>query len=42
MAEIVGREEQIATLERITVAGDREHDTAVATQNWFDGITPTR
>jgi aryl-alcohol dehydrogenase-like predicted oxidoreductase len=34
--------EQVAALERITVVGDREHDTAAAAQNWFNGVTPTR
>jgi aryl-alcohol dehydrogenase-like predicted oxidoreductase len=34
--------EQVAALERITVVGDREHGTAVAAQNWFNGVTPTR
>ena len=34
--------EQVAALERITVAGDREHDTAVAARNWFNGVTTTR
>jgi aryl-alcohol dehydrogenase-like predicted oxidoreductase len=34
--------QHIAALERITVAGEREHDTAVAAQNWFNGVTPTR
>ncbi|SDJ07567.1 aldo/keto reductase [Nonomuraea jiangxiensis] len=35
-------EDHIAALERITVTGEREHDTAVATQNWFNGVTPPR
>ncbi|MEV6866325.1 aldo/keto reductase [Streptosporangium subroseum] len=34
--------DHIAALERITVTGDREHDTAVAAQNWFNGVTPPR
>jgi aryl-alcohol dehydrogenase-like predicted oxidoreductase len=34
--------EQIAALEDITVAGNREHGTAVAAQNWFNGVTPAR
>lgn len=33
---------QVAALERITVVGDRAHGTAVATQNWFNGLTPAR
>ncbi|MEV6285632.1 aldo/keto reductase [Kribbella sp. NPDC051770] len=34
--------EHLAALERITVAGGREHDTAVGARNWFDGTTLTR
>jgi len=34
--------EQVAAPERITAAADREHDTAVAARNWFNGVTPTR
>ncbi|GAA4561486.1 aldo/keto reductase [Planotetraspora kaengkrachanensis] len=41
-ADITLTEDHIAALEGITVTGDREHDTAVATQNWFNGVTPPR
>ncbi|MEV4263521.1 aldo/keto reductase [Kribbella sp. NPDC049584] len=34
--------EHLEALEKITVAGDREHGTAVDAQNWFNGTTPTR
>jgi aryl-alcohol dehydrogenase-like predicted oxidoreductase len=34
--------EHVAALERITVAGDREHVTAVGVQNWFNGVSPAR
>ncbi|MGW4487818.1 aldo/keto reductase [Amycolatopsis sp. NPDC004368] len=33
---------QVAALDRITVAGEREHLTAVGTRNWFNGVTPAR
>lgn len=33
---------QIAALDGITVAGDREHDSAVVAENWFNGGTPRR
>ena len=41
-AEITLTAAQISALDGITVAGAREHDTAVATENWFNGLTPTR
>jgi aryl-alcohol dehydrogenase-like predicted oxidoreductase len=41
-ANLILTAEQVAALERITVAGDREHDTAVAARNWFNGVTPAR
>ncbi|SNT32550.1 Predicted oxidoreductase [Streptosporangium subroseum] len=41
-ADIILTEDHIAALERITVTGDREHNTAVATRNWFNGVTPPR
>ncbi|GII56503.1 putative aldo/keto reductase [Planotetraspora thailandica] len=41
-ADVTLTEDHIAALERITVIGDREHDTAVAAQNWFNGVTPSR
>lgn len=31
-----------SALDRTTVRGEREHGAAVATQNWFNGITPRR
>lgn len=34
--------QQLDALDDITVAGDREHDTAVEAQNWFNGTTPVR
>jgi aryl-alcohol dehydrogenase-like predicted oxidoreductase len=32
--------EQVAELDAITVAGDREQQAAMDAQNWFDGVTP--
>ncbi|MFD4669694.1 aldo/keto reductase [Lentzea sp. NPDC058450] len=32
----------IAAMEGISVIGDREHGSAVAARNWFNGTTPTR
>lgn len=33
-------QEHIAVLDRITVSGARERDSALAARNWFAGVTP--
>jgi aryl-alcohol dehydrogenase-like predicted oxidoreductase len=34
--------EQIAVLDAVSAVGGREHDSAVAADNWFNGVTPRR
>jgi aryl-alcohol dehydrogenase-like predicted oxidoreductase len=39
-AEVELRSDHLAALGSITVRGDREHGSALAARNWFDGVTP--
>ncbi|MFJ4467139.1 aldo/keto reductase [Streptomyces sp. NPDC089424] len=39
-AELALTPEELATLDTLTVVGDREGASAMAATNWFDGVTP--
>ncbi|WP_326834880.1 aldo/keto reductase [Amycolatopsis rhabdoformis] len=41
-ADVALTPEHLAALDRISVVGQREHDTAVDARNWFNGVSPAR